>query len=483
METRYTPDIIQSLRPNEVFVFGSNLQGYHQGGAACTAMKHFGAVWGVGVGLQGQSYAIPTMQGGVETIKPYIDRFLAEAKARPELTFYVTPIGCGIAGFKPEDIAPMFDEALDIGNIILPKVFVDEIRHRREVGNDEMSGLTFHHMDIKFYPEDEAKAGGMTQDEKIKFYAELKSAYRYSLVHKSPESDSFVLNTDSRGRHVIAIADKAFAIAVGRCLYSNLYEWGLDLGQNICSVVTDYSGSNNYPYGQFIVLLEDGSINSVWSELCIKPLSDERGFISVATGCGGLVFGLRKDGTVASYSKEGESAVMREVSIWTDVKQIEAGPRHVAGLRRDGTVLAAGKASACMQLKEWIGMRKIYVSKVSPIFGKENDLTFGIDEAGWLHVCGDCWPKGKEFWKRIQAQYDVADVIENAYAVYVRMLDGTIRCVTYYNRMDYMNELEFVNRYPGLRFMDAYGSMIVLVDRYGEFRVLCDGEDVSWWRI
>jgi hypothetical protein len=128
MERRFTPDFIRELKPNEIFVFGSNLKGYHGGGAARVAMNKFGAEWGNGVGLQGQSYAIPTMQGGVETIQPYVDEFIAFAKQHMQLTFFVTRIGCGIAGFRDEDIAPLFVEAIDIENIILPKSFVDIIK-------------------------------------------------------------------------------------------------------------------------------------------------------------------------------------------------------------------------------------------------------------------------------------------------------------------------------------------------------------------
>ena len=119
----FTPERITELKPNEIFVFGSNLAGAHGGGAARLAYNRFGAVWGQGVGLQGQSYAIPTMQGGVETIKPYVDEFIAFAKAHPELKFLVTKIGCGIAGFAAEEIAPLFHHAIDCKNIILPKEF------------------------------------------------------------------------------------------------------------------------------------------------------------------------------------------------------------------------------------------------------------------------------------------------------------------------------------------------------------------------
>lgn len=121
---KYTPEGIQELRENEIFVFGSNLAGSHGGGAALLAYNKFGAEWGNGVGLQGQSYAIPTMQGGVDTIRPYVDDFIRFAKANTHLTFLVTRIGCGIAGFRDEEIAPLFKEAEVVPNIILPKEFV-----------------------------------------------------------------------------------------------------------------------------------------------------------------------------------------------------------------------------------------------------------------------------------------------------------------------------------------------------------------------
>ena len=122
---RISSNCITHLAPNEVFVFGSNLQGYHGGGAARFAHEHFGAVWGQGVGLYGQSYAIPTMQGGVETIKPYVNIFLQFAKMHEELDFLVTEIGCGIAGFTPEEIAPLFFSAIedDERNVYLPESF------------------------------------------------------------------------------------------------------------------------------------------------------------------------------------------------------------------------------------------------------------------------------------------------------------------------------------------------------------------------
>ena len=125
---KYTPGRIESLLPDEVFVFGSNLDGFHGGGAARVAMDKFGAIYGQGVGLQGQSYAIPTMQGGVETIAPYVDEFISFAKKHPDKFFFVTCIGCGIAGFTDQQMAPLFKNALDLENVALPRSFVEVIK-------------------------------------------------------------------------------------------------------------------------------------------------------------------------------------------------------------------------------------------------------------------------------------------------------------------------------------------------------------------
>lgn len=123
LNRRFTPEHISRLAPNEVFVFGSNLAGLHGGGAARAALMHFGAIMGKGTGIQGQSYAIPTMQGGVETIRPYVDDFITYARQHPSLIFLVTRIGCGIAGFDDSEIAPLFAAATRLKNVILPESF------------------------------------------------------------------------------------------------------------------------------------------------------------------------------------------------------------------------------------------------------------------------------------------------------------------------------------------------------------------------
>ena len=122
----FTPEQISELKADEVFVFGSNLEGMHGGGAAYTAYRKFGAIMGQGEGLQGRSYAIPTM-GTMGETEVAVQNFIAFAKQHPELTFLVTQIGCGIAGYTPRDIAPLFMQAIHVENIWLPKEFWNEL--------------------------------------------------------------------------------------------------------------------------------------------------------------------------------------------------------------------------------------------------------------------------------------------------------------------------------------------------------------------
>lgn len=125
-----TPDNITSLKPNEVFVFGSNLSGIHGGGAAKTALK-WGAEYGNPEGLQGNTYAIPTKSENIERtltideIRPYVDQFIRFAHENPDKEFLVTAIGTGLAGHSVKDIVPLFVEALALENIHLPKEFLD----------------------------------------------------------------------------------------------------------------------------------------------------------------------------------------------------------------------------------------------------------------------------------------------------------------------------------------------------------------------
>lgn len=128
---KYTPEFITELSDNQVFVFGSNLGGKHNGGGAKIALEKFGAIYGQGIGMQGQSYAIPTLgfsfeKLSLDQIASYVKKFLYYAFINPEKEFLVTKIGCGIAGYKSQQIAPLFLQFLPLeflSNILLPKDF------------------------------------------------------------------------------------------------------------------------------------------------------------------------------------------------------------------------------------------------------------------------------------------------------------------------------------------------------------------------
>lgn len=113
---------IMDLLPGQVFVFGSNVKGLHAGGAARTAHEKFGAIWGQGEGLQGDSYAIPTM-GTLFELEQAVARFLSFAERTPERVFLLTPIGTGIAGWPTPQIARLFTDAPE--NVLLPQVFME----------------------------------------------------------------------------------------------------------------------------------------------------------------------------------------------------------------------------------------------------------------------------------------------------------------------------------------------------------------------
>ncbi|MBW5396711.1 hypothetical protein [Brachyspira pilosicoli] len=124
---------IDKLEDNEVFVFGSNTEGMHAGGAARMAMN-WGAIYGKAFGLQGKTFAIPTVdytrsgKMSIDEIKKYVDEFLDFTIKNKDKKFLVTEIGCGIAGFKVSEIAPLFRKALEYSNVYLPERFINYLK-------------------------------------------------------------------------------------------------------------------------------------------------------------------------------------------------------------------------------------------------------------------------------------------------------------------------------------------------------------------
>lgn len=124
---------IDKLEDDEVFVFGSNTEGMHAGGVARMAMN-WGAIYGKAFGLQGKTFAIPTVdytrsgKMSIDEIKKYVDEFLDFTIKNKDKKFLVTEIGCGIAGFKVSEIAPLFRKALEYSNVYLPERFINYLK-------------------------------------------------------------------------------------------------------------------------------------------------------------------------------------------------------------------------------------------------------------------------------------------------------------------------------------------------------------------
>ena len=132
---RITPNYIKDLKENEIFVFGSNKQGRHGKGAALTARNKFGAIYGQSQGLQGQSYAIITKElrkdyqpVSLQEVKEGVDTFIQFAKDNKHLTFYVVELGCNLAYFTVEQIAPLFKSAIRLKNVYLPERFLQNLQ-------------------------------------------------------------------------------------------------------------------------------------------------------------------------------------------------------------------------------------------------------------------------------------------------------------------------------------------------------------------
>lgn len=129
---RVTADSITELKNGEVFVFGSNTAGLHGKGAARVALR-LGAVYGYGAGRHGNTYAIPTKDHRINTlpleqIRGYVHDFVRYASEHPKRIFLVTEIGCGLAGYSPEQIAPMFADCVKMENVHLPERFWDKLK-------------------------------------------------------------------------------------------------------------------------------------------------------------------------------------------------------------------------------------------------------------------------------------------------------------------------------------------------------------------
>lgn len=234
-------------------------------------------------------------------------------------------------------------------------------------------------------------------------------------------------------------------------------------------------------YGNFAVLLSDGQIYYVWSEIKLEPLFPEKDFIAVESGCNGLVFGLRKDGTLSVAFEENNPVVAAEVRTWKHIIRISASSQHLVGLTAAGTVIIGGNKQYCEEATIWKNINKVYAFDVMPFVQSHNDQIFAIDEEGWLYVTGCPWNNARQYWRKLRAQYDVSDIVSNHDATLVRYTDGSYRLLTPHAMHNFEKDLDFIQRYEGFHFLAARGDTVVIVDKEGEFHIDVDKQECKWW--
>lgn len=287
------------------------------------------------------------------------------------------------------------------------------------------------------------------------------------------------------GHHKIAIAENKFAIAAGNKLYSKDWSWGLNFASEILSVIhierknVDHLSEN---YGIFAVLLSNGQIQYVWSECCIKPLFTTNDYVGIESGCGGLIFGLRENGTVSVAFEENNPLLAKEVEGWHDIIQISTSSQHIIELKRNGTVVVAGENHYFEEIDKWKNIKKVYAFDAFPFIQSSNDQAFGIDAEGWLYVCGSPWNNARQYWRKLQRQYDVSDIVSNHDATLIRYTDGSCKLITPHALHNFENDMVFIQKYNNFRFLAARGDTVIIVDKDGEFRIDVNKEERQWWK-
>ena len=199
----YTPEVITSLKGDEIFVFGSTLRGAHRGGAAKLAVEKFGAVMGQGKGLQGQSYAIPSMLKTVSQMQPYVAEFIKFAKHNSQWKFYVTKIGCGSAGCVEKDVAPLFMEALGLENVYLPKSFVEILQGELVAKVEEVEQTKVTSVNTEeFTAKEEVVLAGINTDESgfistsVPLLQRVKVVGKIDLSNMPARSKTYIIDTN-----------------------------------------------------------------------------------------------------------------------------------------------------------------------------------------------------------------------------------------------------------------------------------------------
>lgn len=328
---RYTPEIITSLQTNEIFVFGTDPEGNHTSSAAKLAVKRFGAQVGEGEGLFGQSYAIPVHKHRPWKMAEAVSRFIEFAKLNPNKHYLLLAVGCGAAGMDATDVALMFEKAIDVDNIYLPKLFVTALKDYHDNGESRVYNLkeTVHECLSSI------KKNGYSPKGKI-------AMTRYY---------GFVL--DDLGKQIF-IGDRMRESIKGLNSHSKIVsiagtfsdEVGLTDKGNIVASIKSKSSFSDFELALLRRECGKSSVNQMLKKIDGYQFSSFQNVQSICAGEGHIV-GVKHDGTIACWDGqggwEGVPDFKSKVKEWHNIKQVAVGYENIIALTYDGKILGSGE--------------------------------------------------------------------------------------------------------------------------------------------
>ena len=541
---RITPCVIDDLKENEVFVFGSKPNGHHKSGAAKFALEHFGAIYGCGEGLHGKSYAIEIHKHHLDKTAISILKFIDFAQKNKDLRFYVLPIGCGAAGLSESFMAYLFMDAIYVENIYLPRSFI--IQLRRPISSYRIRGQRYGILQILLqktsngpiiednlleittiilkkkllldYPiemsiverlqkmEDENRVFILQEEQERDVLLGRQDArllydrgieWKHLFLIDTPEEtkliyDGFVLNTDDDGNHKIAFTNKMAAIAVGKVLKmrEEIEDFVHVFKNEILSV--DSFGDD------FVVLLRDNQVVQLQDDV-EKELFKGIRVKSIACGCGGI-YALDENGFVHAEKMVNNLTILNELKTWNNIKQISAGPNIIAGVTQGGKVLML----SMLNLLEpgyipgnyrnmsnhfteipWTPLDSwtdvVKVFVTKDLDKDQPDVVYGITRSGRILIGGRVWFDKYDYYEEMSSLRNVTDVIEDEMTTLVRFKDGRLKLCCYHTELDYIEQLEFLKKYHSLRYISMKGKFnFVAVDSVDRIQLLYNYKEENW---
>ncbi len=394
MHIKQTPNVIDQLLPNEIFVFGTNPMGDHTSRAALQALKGFGAVMGQSEGLFGQSYAIPVHKHRVGKMVMAVKRFIKFTQENRSKKFYVIPIGCGAAGMDPAFVALMFRDAVDMDNIYLPKRFVDELSRYYEIGveisDDCMTIIRFpmHYQDKYVVPngiEVLGKESFMGCFCQLELPESLKCIERYAFCDMG--GYDYYLKIPSSVTHIDEKAFDGEWVYPGMLVYYKSYAYEFAKEHNIRYRCIDFDEEKYLMEQKEIINKNNRSIHSIMGFLNHLQDSDSakvvpKGHIAIARDFGVV---LNDDGHLTLF---GNNEDFKQFTSSDRIIKVAASFKDYVGLTDNGRLVTIEPACALdkyyLETRNLTNIKDVVASEGHTVVLLEDGTVKSIDIPGWL---------------------------------------------------------------------------------------------------